>query len=52
MGWDIYFIPIILLLVIIVFVLLSIQSSQRKHNKDLEDAIYRLIEITKKNQNN
>lgn len=52
MGFDIYYIPIILLLIIIVIVLLSMQSRQLKHNKDLVDAIYRLIEITKKNQKN
>jgi len=49
---DVYFILIILLLFIIVCVLASMLSRQQKHNKDLEDAIYRLIEITKKNQKN
>lgn len=52
MGLDLYFIPIIILLIIMVVVLLSMQSRQLKHNKDLVDAIYRLIEITKKNQKN
>lgn len=48
LGLDIYFIPIILLLIIMVCVLLNMQSRQQKHNKDLVDAIYKLIEITKK----
>jgi uncharacterized protein YpmB len=55
LGLDIVFITIIILLVIMLFVLLSINifmSRQLKQNKALEDAIYRLIELTKQNQKN
>jgi len=52
LGIELYFIPIIILLIIIVCVLLSMQARQQKQNKELVDAVYRLIEITKKNNKN
>jgi len=47
MGLDIYFIAIIIVLIFILLVMLKMNSKITRHNKDLEHAIYRLIEIVK-----
>lgn len=47
MGLDIYFISIIILLIFILLVISNLNSKIIRHNKNLEDVIYRLIEIVK-----
>jgi preprotein translocase subunit YajC len=52
---EILLMLMIILLVIIAIVLFSINlsiSRQLKQHKDVEDALYKLIEITKVNQKN
>ena len=47
MDVEVYLVLIIFLLVLILIVLLSFISKIARHNKELEHAIYRLIEIVK-----
>ncbi|WP_165452420.1 hypothetical protein [Paenibacillus thalictri] len=50
MGMEAYLLPMVILLLVLVVTLISIDSKlsrQIKQNKDIEDALYRLIEITK-----
>lgn len=54
-GLNIILLSIVILLLIMIFALLNINtlmSRQLKQNKELEFAVYRLIEITKNNQKN